>query len=163
MPDEHEQARLQIVMQEKLHYMSELLDYNKRLDRTVVLYISAVYAAIGLRATDKLDFSKLENDQCVSLALLFIFLNACILLHGFREVVGPCLSPSLFISSWTANCCQWQGMRYQEIGVRRRTLTMSMFSVGMIGETKSKVWRMTPGKKFLFFGYYWYWRVPFVR
>ena len=92
-----EQARLEIVKQEKEHYLSELLDYNKRMDRTVVLYISAAYAAIGLQAADKLDLSVgLKDDHYVWLAFLFIFLNACILLHGFAQS-SWCMSIAKFI------------------------------------------------------------------
>ncbi|MCX6999526.1 MAG: hypothetical protein NT106_04420 [Candidatus Sumerlaeota bacterium] len=92
-----EQARLRIVIQEKQRYLSELLDYNKRLDRTVVLYISAAYAAIGLRAAGKLDLSAgLKDDHYVWLAFLFIFLNACILLHGLSQS-SWCISIAKFI------------------------------------------------------------------
>jgi len=94
-----EQARLKIVTDEKQHYLTELLDYNKRLDRTVSLYISAVYAAIGLHATGKLDLSALilsKDYHSVWIAFLFIFLNACIVLHGIAQS-SWCMSIAKFI------------------------------------------------------------------
>ena len=76
----------EILLQEKAHWTSELLDYNKRLDRTPVLYLTAAYAAIGLQASGKLDLSEaLRDDRYVWLAFLFIFLNGCILLHATAQ------------------------------------------------------------------------------
>jgi hypothetical protein len=83
----------ELLKQEKESKHTEMLDYNKRLDRTVVLYLSAAYAAIGLQATGRLDLSAgLNSDMYVLLVVLFIFLNGCILLHGISQ---SCWSMSL--------------------------------------------------------------------
>jgi hypothetical protein len=90
-------ARLSSVLQEKEQRRSEMLDYNKRLDRTIVLYLSAAYAAIGLETAGKLDLSALRTqDHYVWLAFGFIFLNACILLHGISQSAW-CMSIAKFI------------------------------------------------------------------
>ena len=78
--------RFQIVLREKEHWKAELLDYNKRLDRTIVLYLSAAYAAIGFQTAGKLDLSQaLSDDSYVWVAFTFMFLNACIVLHGLSQ------------------------------------------------------------------------------
>jgi hypothetical protein len=92
-----ESPRLKVVMQEKNYRLSEMLEYNKRLDRTVVLYITAAYAAIGLQATNKLDLSAARtDDRYVWLVFLFIFLNGCILLHAVSQSCW-CMSIAKFI------------------------------------------------------------------
>jgi hypothetical protein len=83
---EEKQHWLSVLIEERKHRLSEMLDYNKRMDRTIVFYLSAAYAAIGLRATGTLDLSKaLTDDTYVWLVLLFIFLNGCILIHGISQ------------------------------------------------------------------------------
>ena len=77
---------LSIVREERRHRLAEMLDYNKRMDRTVVLYLSAAYAAIGLQVSGNLNLSKaLEHDSYVGLVVLFVFLNGCILIHGISQ------------------------------------------------------------------------------
>jgi len=81
---------IELILREKDRILKELNEYNKRVDRTIVLYISAVYAAIGLKATGKIDFSNFwENPELTPVIFLFIFLNYCILIHGISQ------------SSWT--------------------------------------------------------------
>jgi len=62
-----------------------MMDYSKRLDRTVILYITAAYAAIGLKATGQIKLDNLNDEKLVWLVFLFIFLNGCILLHGMSQ------------------------------------------------------------------------------
>ncbi len=86
IPAEEKQHWLSIVMEEKKHKLSEMLDYNKRLDRTVVLYLSAAYAAIGFQVSGTLNLSKaLEHDSYIGLVGLFVFLNGCILVHAVSQ------------------------------------------------------------------------------
>lgn len=90
-----EGTRFEILMKEREHRVSEVLDYNKRLDRTVVLYITAAYAAIGLNATGQLKFDTLADQKHVWLMFLFAFLNGCILLHGISQ------------SCWAMSICKF--------------------------------------------------------
>ena len=91
------EARLKIVMQEKDQRRNEMLDYNRRLDRTIVLYLSAAYGAIGLETAGKLDLAPLRTqDHYVWIAFAFIFLNVCILLHGISQSAW-CMALAKFI------------------------------------------------------------------
>ena len=90
-----EGTRFEILMKEREHRVSEVLDYNKRLDRTVVLYITAAYAAIGLNATGQLKFDALTDQKNVWLVFLFVFLNGCVLLHGLSQ------------SCWAMSICKF--------------------------------------------------------
>jgi len=68
---------------EKKHRMQEMYECNKRLDKIILFYISAVYAVIGLNISDKINLTSLSsNPDYTLLVFLFIFLNYCILLHG---------------------------------------------------------------------------------
>lgn len=77
---------IDLLLDEKRHRLLDMHEYNKRLDRTIILYLTAVYAAIGLRLTGKIDLSSFSNDpEFALIAFLFIFLNYCILLHGISQ------------------------------------------------------------------------------
>lgn len=77
---------LDLILEEKKQRLQEMYEYNKRLDRTVILYITAIYAAIGLRVTGKIELTAFSTDpEFTMIAFLFIFLNFCILLHGISQ------------------------------------------------------------------------------
>lgn len=97
-PEEFSAARkFELLMKEKEFRQGEMLDYNKRLDRTVVLYLSAAYAALGLQVSEKLDLSLgIAKDSYALLVLLFIFLNGCIILHAMAQSCW-CMSTAQYI------------------------------------------------------------------
>jgi hypothetical protein len=75
-----------LLLEEKKHRIQEMYEYNKRLDRTIVIYITAVYAAIGLKVTGKIELASYFQDPNLTIvAFLFIFLNFCILLLGISQ------------------------------------------------------------------------------
>jgi len=74
------------ILEEKKLRLSELLDYNKRLDKIILLYITAVYSVIGLMFSNKIDFSKLSiSIDYTYFSFIFIFLNLSILLHAISQ------------------------------------------------------------------------------
>ena len=76
----------ELLFEEKRLRIAEMLEYNKRLDRIILLYITAVYSAIGLKFAEKLDLSKLTSSIDYSyLSFLFIFLNLSIVLHALSQ------------------------------------------------------------------------------
>ncbi|MBA4018270.1 MAG: hypothetical protein C0483_13955 [Pirellula sp.] len=81
--DDRTKAKLTALLHERTQRLNELVDYNKRLDRTITLYLSAVYAAIGFVATKGLaaDFEGVPEP----VVFLFAFLNACILIHAVSQ------------------------------------------------------------------------------
>ena len=77
---------LNLLLEEKKQRIKEMCEYNRRLDRTVMLYITAIYSAIGLRASGKFDLSILKDEPVFTLiAFLFIFLNFCVIIHGISQ------------------------------------------------------------------------------
>ena len=77
---------IELIFEEKRLRLSELLEYNKRLDKIILLYITAVYSVIGLKFADKLDLSKLSTSIEYSyLLFLFVFLNLSIILHAISQ------------------------------------------------------------------------------
>lgn len=77
---------LDLLVDHRNQLLQSVNDYNKRLDRTVILYLTALYAAIGLRVTGKVNLTDLSNDPELTLvAFLFIFLNLCIIIHGVSQ------------------------------------------------------------------------------
>jgi hypothetical protein len=77
---------LDLLVEHRNQLMESVNDYNKRLDRTVILYLTALYAVIGLRATNQIKLSDLSSDPELTLvAFLFIFLNFCIIIHGISQ------------------------------------------------------------------------------
>jgi len=74
---------IDVLHEEKKHRMHEMYECNKRLDKIILFYISAVYAVIGLNISGKIKLTSLSSDPTYTfLVFLFIFLNYCILLHG---------------------------------------------------------------------------------
>lgn len=77
---------LRLLIEERKFRTAEMLEYNKRLDRVVLLYITSVFAAIGLRATGQLNIELIgTNPSFAPIALAFFFLNLCILTHGISQ------------------------------------------------------------------------------
>lgn len=77
---------IELILEEKRLRLSELLHYNNRLDKIILLYITSVYSIIGLQLADKLDLSKLSTINGYSyLLFLFVFLNLSIILHGISQ------------------------------------------------------------------------------
>lgn len=78
--------QLDILLDERRQKLEEMREYNRRIDRIIILYLTAVYAAIGLRASDKIDLDFIwNNPQFTVFAFLFIFLNNCILIHAISQ------------------------------------------------------------------------------
>jgi len=78
--------QMEVIFEEKRLRLAELLEYNKRLDKIILLYITAVYSVIGLRFADKLELSKLSSSIDSSyLLFLFVFLNLSIILHAISQ------------------------------------------------------------------------------
>jgi len=76
-------ALCRFLFAEKRARSQALSEYNSRLDRTIALYLSAVYAALGLHVSGRLDLTPIRGDtRFAPLAFLFIFLNLCIILYG---------------------------------------------------------------------------------
>lgn len=81
-----ELVKIHLLLEERKQRIQEMYEYNKRLDRTIILYLTAIYAAIGLRVTGQIDLSALSKDpQFTMVAFLFIFLNFCIITHGISQ------------------------------------------------------------------------------
>ncbi len=77
---------LDLLVDHKNQLLQCVNDYNKRLDRTVILYLTALYAAIGLRVTGKVNLTDLSKDpELTIIAFIFIFLNFCIIIHGISQ------------------------------------------------------------------------------
>lgn len=78
--------RLEILIDQRNQLLQQMSEYNKRLDRTVMLYLTALYAAIGLRVTGKIEINSFYQDPEITLiAFLFVFLNYCIITHGISQ------------------------------------------------------------------------------
>lgn len=71
---------------EKKFKSVEMLEYNKRLDKIILIYISSLFAVLGLRATGQIQLeSYLSDIDFVFLAFIFVILNQCILLHTLSQ------------------------------------------------------------------------------
>ncbi len=78
--------RLQLILDEKNHRLQEMHEYNRRLDRIVLIYLTAVYSAIGLKAAGKISLADLDTlPEYTMLAFLFVFLNLCLILHAISQ------------------------------------------------------------------------------
>lgn len=79
---------LALLIEEKKQREQEILDFNKRQDQMVFLYLAAVYSAIGLSTTGKLDLTALATkDEGPYLLFLFVFLNNCLFVHGISQTL----------------------------------------------------------------------------
>lgn len=79
---------LALLVEEKKQREQEILDFNKRQDQIVFLYLAAVYSAIGFGATGKLDFVSLATKkEGPYLLFLFVFLNNCLFVHAISQTL----------------------------------------------------------------------------
>lgn len=84
-----EQDVLPILFEEKKQRIAEMSEYNKRLDKLILLYLTAVYAAVGLKVSGTLNLKSIY--EMLWLPYIFSFLNFCMIIH--------CLSVSCWLMS----------------------------------------------------------------
>jgi uncharacterized membrane protein YhaH (DUF805 family) len=90
---------LGVLVEEKKHRLNELLEYNKRVDQIIFLYLAAVYSALGFIVTGKVDpMSIYGKPETAYFVFLFMFLNDCLIVHGMSQSLWVlCLSKFVHI------------------------------------------------------------------
>lgn len=77
---------IDLITEERRLRIEEMLAFNKRIDNILFLYISSVFAAIGLKGTGQFNLDFLQSDPKLSLLVfLFIFVNQIILFQVFAS------------------------------------------------------------------------------
>ena len=74
-----------VLLAEKKARGDEMNEYNKRFEQVLNIYVTAVFAGLGLSATGKLQISSIAtNEYRFELILAFAAMNVFILLHGIN-------------------------------------------------------------------------------
>lgn len=85
LSQEKDRKIIDLLVAEKNQRVGEMYEYNKRQDKTMSIYLSGLYAAIGLGVADKLNLDIGEKLLYVPIAFSFVFLNLCLLLHAISQ------------------------------------------------------------------------------
>lgn len=76
---------LDMLLADKQQRVVEMSEYNRRHDKMVTVYITGLYAALGIGVAGKLDLHIGEELAYVPLAFAFVFLNLCVLTHAISQ------------------------------------------------------------------------------
>lgn len=76
---------IDLLIADKNQRVIEMSEYNRRLDKTITVYITALYAAIGLGVANKFNLDIGNKLFYVPIAFTFVFLNLCIIIHALSQ------------------------------------------------------------------------------